>query len=203
MIGCATQRVQFQPAEPKFYQNYRLLKPGMSINEVNGLLGDIEQYALLHTREVATNGIGRYFTTTSRNKSNYTFDGKNFKITNFNYNWVEMTNIPGRGNNFHLSLEFIDNKLQAVRISGTHMNGLHNPPTYESEASRGNDLKVIFDKSTNYITSKDKKKSLTPTSSNRSYDEAKKELLQRYMKKEITKEEYFQIFKELKASYGK
>ena len=40
------------------------------------------------------------------------------------------------------------------------------------------------------------------TEGNIPFDEAKRKLIQRYINKEITKDDYFQMLKELKASYG-
>tara|TARA_B100001093_G_scaffold437594_1_gene436580 strand:+ start:1221 stop:1865 length:645 start_codon:yes stop_codon:yes gene_type:complete len=196
IIGCASQKVNYPPAEHKFFQNYRLLKPGISINEVYDLLGHVEQYALFAARRDQVPVFQRY-----------RIDGSKLKydeVTTLSYHWRETppTN-PLRQNSFSLILRLVDNKLAAVEIMGSHHNGLYNPPTFQSEASRGMETKVIFDKFNEYLMAlRSKKTSVGSSSSNISYDDAKKELLQRYMKKEITKEEYFQIFKELKASYG-
>jgi hypothetical protein len=204
VIGCASQKVQHQPAEPKFFVNYRLLKPGMSSDEINYLLGDIEKYASRHKQRMENFVHQRILINGQKQISDITLpNGQRVDNTTLFFSWLDSSR-PLEAKSFSLTLSLYDNKLRLVRIGGTHWNGLQNPPTYQSEATRGSDYKVIFDKTNDYITSlMPKNSSVVPSHGNKSYDEAKKELLQQYMKKEITKEEYFQIFKEIKASYDK
>ena len=198
MIGCASQKIQHQPAEPKFFQNYRLLKPGMSLDEINYLLGDIEKYALRHREKMKSFVHQRIVINGQKQISEVALpNGKRSDNTTLFFSWID-SSLPFEPKSFSLTLSLYDNKLCLVRIGGTHWNGLQNPPTYQSEATRGSDYKVIFDKTNDYIIPlMATNSSVVSSPSNKSYDEAKKELLQQYMNKEITKEEYFQIFKEL------
>ena len=176
----------------------------MSLDEINYLLGDIEKYASRHNKRIENFVHQRILINGQKQISDVTLpNGKRVDSTTLFFSWLDSSR-PLEAKSFSLTLSLYDNKLCLVRIGGTHWNGLQNPPTYQSEATRGSDYKVIFDKTNDYITSlMPKNSSVVPSHGNKSYDEAKKELLQQYMKKEITKEEYFQIFKEIKASYDK